>query len=65
MFSHDTNITNTLVHQLQLIKPCGAKKTTQKTVKERMQKKRQNLSNRTVCKDEFFRGTSVAQIKKL
>ena len=40
MFSSDTNTTNTLVHTIQPLKPCGAKKTTQKIVKERMKKKK-------------------------
>ena len=63
MFSHDTNITNNLVHQLQLMKFCGAKKTTQKTVKEKMQKKDRICQNITVRKDKKFRGNSAAQIE--
>ena len=65
MFSHDTNTPNTLVHRLKLLKPCRAKKTTQKTVKERMQKKGRIYQNRTIRKDKKIRGTSVAQIEKL
>ena len=54
MFSHDTNTTNTLVNQLQLLKPCGAKKTTQKTVKERMQKKAESIKTEQSVKTNFF-----------
>ena len=64
MLSLDTITTNTLVHKLQLLKRCGAKKTTQKTVNRECKRKGRICQNRTVRKDELFRGTSVAQIEK-